>query len=88
MDKGAVDKTRHPLFMCRQGGGRPQGSGIPVQTRFRSDENAAVLGSEKPRQVPAFSYGLYRYTAPLRAESRIVLRTNVACSCVPRLTAG
>ena len=43
---------------------------MPVQTRSRSDKNAAVLGSKEPRQVPAFLYGLNRHVAPLPAESR------------------
>ena len=44
---------------------------MSVQTRFRSDKNAAVLGSKEPRQVPAFLYGLHRHTAPLLAASRV-----------------
>ena len=43
---------------------------MPVQTRSRSDKNAAVLGSKEPRQVPAFLYGLHRHMAPLPADCR------------------
>ena len=43
---------------------------MSVQTRSRSDKNAAVLGSKKPRQVPAFLNGLHRHTAPLPAANR------------------
>ena len=43
---------------------------MPVQTRSRSDKNAAVLGSKRPRQVPAFLYGLHRHMAPLPADCR------------------
>ena len=43
---------------------------MPVQTRSRSDKNAAVLGSKGPRQVPAFLYGLHRHMAPLPADCR------------------
>ena len=43
---------------------------MSVQTRSRSDKNAAVLGSREPRQVPAFLNGLHRHTAPLPAANR------------------
>ena len=43
---------------------------MSVQTRSRSDKNAAVLGSKEPRQVPAFLNGLHRHTASLPAANR------------------
>ena len=43
---------------------------MSVQTRSRSDKNAAVLGSREPRQVLAFLNGLHRHTAPLPAANR------------------
>ncbi len=52
------------------GESRWERSYMPVQTRSRSDKNAAVLGSKKPRQVPAFLYGLHRHITPLPAENR------------------
>ena len=50
------------------GKSRRQRSGMPVQTRSRSDKNVAVLGSKGPRQVLTFLNGLNRHTAPLSAE--------------------
>ena len=41
---------------------------MSVQTRSRSDKNAAVLGSKEPRQVPAFLNGLHRHIPPPAAE--------------------
>ncbi len=76
------------MICLRQG--TPAAHPMSLQTRSRSDKNAAVLGSKEPRQVPAFLYGLTRHRVRCWLMTQCVLcgKHALVVGVLPKVRGG